>query len=82
MTFGPLEPKFFMNFCVAIDRQDLMMHQFGATTEDSEPYQEFCRIFKSKTQAQWVDLLKDVDACCEPVLNLSEVWPSSIHLEV
>lgn len=72
MSFGALEPKFFMAFCEATERPDLMAHHYAEANENSEPYREFRELFRSRSQAEWVELLKDVDACCEPVLNLAD----------
>jgi alpha-methylacyl-CoA racemase len=68
MSLGALEPKFWLNFCQAVSRPDLSSGQFGG----QETVTEVGRIFESRTRDEWVDFLKDADACCEPVLSLSE----------
>lgn len=73
MSLGALEPKFFMNFCMAIDRPDLMTKHFASADPDSEAYGEMIEIFKSRTLDEWVNFLRDVDACCEPVLNPTDI---------
>jgi crotonobetainyl-CoA:carnitine CoA-transferase CaiB-like acyl-CoA transferase len=74
MSLGALEPKFWQNFCAAIDRPDLAAGQFGS----EEIKAEVKRIFASKTRNDWVDFLKNVDACCEPVLSLAEAVESPL----
>jgi len=73
MSFAALEPKFFMNFCKLVERTDMMDFHYASADENSEPYETMCEIFKSKTRAEWIELLKDVDACCEPVLAPNEI---------
>lgn len=36
--------------------------------------EEIKRIFQTRTQNEWNDLLRNADACCEPVLNFEEVF--------
>lgn len=74
MALAALEPKFFMNFCEAVGNLGLMPYQYAEAKEDSEGYREVVKLFKSKTIAEWAALLKDVDACCTPVLKPSEVY--------
>jgi len=72
MSMGALEPKFFVSFCNAagcpeIGTQGLMMGPVG------EPiHAKLVEIFKSKTQAEWVELLDEVDCCVEPVFDVDE----------
>ncbi len=72
MSFAALEPKFFQAFCEAVNRPEMMEYHFTEVSENSEPYLAMCELFKSRTQAEWIDLLKDVDACCEPVISPAE----------
>ncbi len=74
MSLGALEPKFWGNFCMVVDRKDLISEQFGAADVVAEVQQ----IFASRTRNEWVELLKDSDACCEPVLSLDEAVDSPL----
>jgi alpha-methylacyl-CoA racemase len=74
MSLGALEPKFWQNFCAAIERPDLVAGQFG----DEDTKAEVSRIFASKTRDEWVNFLVNVDACCEPVLSLEEAVESQL----
>lgn len=69
MSLGALEPKFWQKFCKSIDRPDLINKQFA---RDSNVAIEIERIFKSRTQDEWVNFFQDKDVCCEPILELSE----------
>jgi alpha-methylacyl-CoA racemase len=74
MSLGALEFKFWQNFCNAVARPDLVAHQFG----ELEIVLEVERIFASRTQPEWVDTMRDQDACCEPVLSLKEAVESEL----
>lgn len=75
MSVGALEPKFFAAFCKAIGRPDL-------TQEGIEPNEidrikaEIRAIFKNKTMDEWVAVFREVDACVEPVVKLSQALNS------
>jgi crotonobetainyl-CoA:carnitine CoA-transferase CaiB-like acyl-CoA transferase len=81
MSLGALEPKFWMNFCEAIGRKDLIYKQFIEGEERLQVIEEIQDLFKTKTQKEWVDFFKNVDACCEPILNFEEVFqhPQVLH---
>jgi crotonobetainyl-CoA:carnitine CoA-transferase CaiB-like acyl-CoA transferase len=68
MSLGALEFKFWDNFCQAVDRKDLVGSQFGGP----EIVSQVREIFASRSQDEWVELMKDHDACCEPVLSLDQ----------
>ncbi len=76
MSLAALEPVFWQRFCETVDKPQWMERQFEQ--EKNEPVgsralrKEVQALFKSKTRAQWEDLFKTVDACCEPVLDLHE----------
>ncbi len=74
MSLGALEFKFWQNFCTVVNREDLVGAQFGGPEHIAEVQQ----IFASRTRDDWVDQLKDADACCEPVLSLEEAAASPL----
>src|SRR5215471_1097993 len=74
MTLGALEPKFWANFCLRVGRDDLVARQFDSGERRENLFDEVRAIFKSKSQSDWVDLMRDADCCCEPVLSLSEAF--------
>jgi crotonobetainyl-CoA:carnitine CoA-transferase CaiB-like acyl-CoA transferase len=74
MTLGALEPKFWANFCEKVGREDLKSRQFDSGAERESLFEEVREIFKSRTRDAWVDLMRDADCCCEPVLSISEAF--------
>ncbi len=71
VALGALEEKFWGVFCQAVDRKDLLPHQFSedpATTDDVEA------IFRSRTREEWINLAKETkDLIITPVNSLPEV---------
>jgi len=74
MTLGALEPKFWANFCRKVERENLVSRQFDSAERRAHLFEEVRAIFKSRTQAEWVDLMRDADCCCEPVLSMSKAF--------
>ncbi|OGQ00830.1 MAG: hypothetical protein A2026_02965 [Deltaproteobacteria bacterium RBG_19FT_COMBO_46_12] len=81
ISLGALEPKFWKNFCQAIGREDLVLKQFTEGEERVQIIKEIRELFKTKTQKEWVEFFKNVDACLEPILSLGEVFqhPHVLH---
>jgi len=77
MTLGALEPKFWANFCKKIERDDLIARQFDAGEQRQNLFEEVRTVFKSKTQSEWIELMRDADCCCEPVLSMAEAFEHS-----
>jgi crotonobetainyl-CoA:carnitine CoA-transferase CaiB-like acyl-CoA transferase len=84
MSLGALEPKFWKNFCETIHRRELIPKQFIEGDQQVRIIEEIRSLFKTKTQKEWVDLFKNADACCEPILTLEEVFahPQVLHREM
>jgi crotonobetainyl-CoA:carnitine CoA-transferase CaiB-like acyl-CoA transferase len=84
MSLGALEPKFWKIFCEAVGRRDLILKQFIEGEERLRIIEEIQNLFKTKTQKEWVDLFRNVDACCEPILTLEEVshHPQVLHRQM
>jgi len=84
MALGALEPKFWENFCETIGRRELILKQYLEGEERLRLIEEIQKIFKTKTQKEWVELFKNADACCEPILNLEEVFhhPHVLHRQM
>lgn len=74
MSLGALEPKFWQNFCKAVGKEELIPKQFIEGEERVQIIQEIKDLFKSRTQKEWTDFFRKVDACCEPILTLNEVF--------
>jgi crotonobetainyl-CoA:carnitine CoA-transferase CaiB-like acyl-CoA transferase len=69
MALAALEPKFWKGFCELVDRPDLVQRQFD---RDAAIVAEVATIIRSKTRAEWEDLLRDQDVMMEPVNSLGE----------
>jgi crotonobetainyl-CoA:carnitine CoA-transferase CaiB-like acyl-CoA transferase len=74
MTLGALEPKFWTNFCLRVGRDDLISRQFDSGEHREKLFEEVTAIFEARTQIEWVELMRDADCCCEPVLSMSEAF--------
>jgi crotonobetainyl-CoA:carnitine CoA-transferase CaiB-like acyl-CoA transferase len=68
VTLGALEPKFLLNFLLAVGRPELV----ELATDRERLRADLREIFASKTLAEWVDCLADVDTCFAPVNTLEE----------
>jgi crotonobetainyl-CoA:carnitine CoA-transferase CaiB-like acyl-CoA transferase len=74
MTLGALEPKFWANFCHAVGREEWVARQFDDGERRENLFNELRVLFKSRTQSEWIELMRDADCCCEPVLSMSEAF--------
>ena len=74
MTLGALEPKFWANFCRKVGCEDLARRQFDSGELRDSLFKEVREVFQSRTQAEWIELMRDADCCCEPVLSMSEAF--------
>jgi crotonobetainyl-CoA:carnitine CoA-transferase CaiB-like acyl-CoA transferase len=74
MTLGALEPKFWANFCKRVGRPELIARQFDDGERRTDLFAEVRAIFKARTRAEWVELMRDADCCCEPVLSMAEAF--------
>ena len=70
ISFGPLEKKFWDQFCVAIDREDLIPNQFDFDLLNAE----LPTIFSKKTQKEWTEWFTKNDVPGAPVLTIKEVF--------
>ncbi len=82
MALGALEPQFWAAFCQAVNRPDLNVPEYFEPGEHQKKLiEELSAIFKTKTQSEWIEFLRDIDCCCEPVLNLEEASESQLLKE-
>lgn len=72
IAVGALEPKFWQAFCTAVGRPDLMARGWDMGPKREAAVAEIAAVFAGKTFAEWQELLRDIDACVSPVLNLAE----------
>lgn len=82
MGLGALEPQFWKSFCRAAGRPDWDVPEYFESGAHQEKLTaQLTDFFRRKTMAEWVDHFRDVDCCCEPVLNFSEVMSGSLMKE-
>jgi crotonobetainyl-CoA:carnitine CoA-transferase CaiB-like acyl-CoA transferase len=72
LSLGALEPKFWQNFCNAIDRKDMVEKQFVKGKDRERLYTELRSLFLSRTRDEWIKLFADKDVCCEPVNSVAD----------
>ncbi len=80
MSLGALEPVFWQRFCESVGKPEWTPLQFDSESREKLIY-EVKLIFKSKSRKYWIEHFTAVDACCEPVLNLSEAVNHEISRE-
>ncbi len=73
VSLGALEPKFWQNFCRAVDRLDWEAAHFSKATESNAVYLEVRELFNQKSLAEWTDFSRKVDCCLAPVLEVGEI---------
>jgi len=73
VTLGALEPQFWANFCRLVGREDLgpLQHAEGAARDEVEA--TLRQLFRTRSRAEWTELLHRADVCAGPVLALDEV---------
>lgn len=64
MSVGALEPQFYNEFINALG---VDFNQFDVDNEKCA--EEIQRIFKTKTQSEWIQIFEGIDACVFPVLD-------------
>ena len=69
MTMGNLEEKFWENFCRVVGREDWIAEQNNRSPEYRE---QVSGLFRSRSQAEWVEAFRNVDTCIEPLVTLNE----------
>lgn len=73
LALGALEPKFWENFCEAIEKPELASRQFVIGHEQERVFEEVRQTLASRTQSEWIRTFEGRDVCCEPVAALDEV---------
>mgnify|MGYP000211396800 FL=1 len=73
ISIGAIEPHLWANFCNVIGKEEFIQWQRDLSKQD-EMFSYLRSMFKSKTQAEWIEKLTGVDCCWAPVKNLEEVF--------
>lgn len=77
ITIGPIEKKFWINFCKAIGKDDLIDHQFTDVNQRKDLLKDVEKIFLTKTLKEWLAYFDAFEICHGPVNNLQEVLSDS-----
>jgi alpha-methylacyl-CoA racemase len=72
LSVGAVEPHFYARLCQMLGRPDLASRQFVDGAERRALFECFAGIFRSKSCAEWMELLRGEDVCVEPVLTPGE----------
>ena len=73
IALGALEFKFWSNFCVAVNRPDLLKMPIAPGKPGDATRAEVAALFKTRTRDEWEMLLLDKDACATAILTPDEV---------
>ncbi|MBF6570679.1 MAG: CoA transferase [Candidatus Binataceae bacterium] len=72
VTIASLEPWFFANLCKALEREDLIEHEFNPDKRE-EIGNFLTQTFRTKTRDEWFDFLSQRDVCVGRMLEFGEV---------
>ncbi len=81
MAVGAIEPQFWLETCRVLELPAMLGEAYTNAKDDNPFFRMVTNTFKSKTQNEWIEAFKDVDACVEPVLNHDEVIDNPIFIE-
>lgn len=73
LSVGAIEPKFWMNFCKVIGKDELISHLNAPFEVQKQMKREIQSVIEKKTLQEWVVLFQNVDACVTPVLTIAEM---------
>ena len=74
VTLGALEPKFWNNFCLALNKPEWIAAHFSSPTADNPFFLEIQELFLSRTFDEWTQFSFEIDCCMAPILETGEVW--------
>jgi len=80
LAVAPLEPQFWLAFCQAAGRPDLAARQHLDAGPGESLRSELEALVRSRTRAEWEEVLTGTDACTEPVLDLDELQDHPQHV--
>ena len=72
LAVGALEQKFWDGLCATIGRPDLAVAGLATGAEGARVRAELEAVFGARTQAEWIERFRGVDACVSPVLTPDE----------
>ncbi len=81
ITIGALEEKSWKNLCRALEREDLIHHQYATGSQGDEVVAQLEKIFLTKTRDEWAEYLEGFEICHGPVNDFQETFsdPQVLH---
>lgn len=76
MALGALEKKFWIEFCMAVGKEDWIGHHLSPAEPGNPIFSEVQELFRSRDYSYWYQLSFEIDACLTPVLTTDEL---SLH---
>jgi crotonobetainyl-CoA:carnitine CoA-transferase CaiB-like acyl-CoA transferase len=73
VAVGALEPKFWEALCRALGHRELIGRQWDRGDSPGGARETLAAVFATRDRDDWVGELSAVDACVEPVLDMTEV---------
>lgn len=74
LALGALEGKFWTAFCDAIDRPDLLARHVTDPADQAALIRDVRRLFRTRTQAEWLSFFEGRDVCLSPVNSPAEAF--------
>jgi len=81
LVLGALEEKFWVEFCKAIGREELIDEQYADLSRQAAMAAELQTMFLRKPCAEWIEFFKQVDTCITAINGLKEAFsdPQVLH---
>lgn len=79
VALGALEPKFWQEFCIAIQKPEWIMRMLPEPSMVKALKQDLEQLFLTKTRDEWAAFAEAYDFCLTPILALEEL-DSNEHL--
>ncbi|OZI10214.1 CoA transferase [Bacillaceae bacterium SAS-127] len=76
VSLAALEPKFWSNFCEAVQKQEWLPYHFEKAEKGNQMYEEVCQLFQSRSFTAWVAFSAKIDCCLAPIYEISELKDS------
>lgn len=73
VSLGALEPKFWENFCRALNKEEWISGNFATGKEGARVREEVAVEFKARTRDEWLRLAEAHDICLSPVNELRDL---------
>ena len=73
VALGALEPKFWMNFCRAVQREEWFSGNFATGEDGARIRGEVAALFLGKTQEEWMKTAEAHDICLSPVREMEDL---------